>query len=37
LTAVCVARYGFGFAGFPAEELGSADHVIDTPGQLLAL
>jgi phosphoglycolate phosphatase len=34
-TAVCLARYGFGFQGFPLSELGSADLVADQPGDLL--
>lgn len=33
----CVARYGFGFFGFPVDELTSDDRVIDRPGELLAL
>lgn len=32
----CLARYGFGFAGFPLEELTSADHLIDQPLELLS-
>lgn len=30
----CVARYGFGFAGFPIEELSDEDLVIDHPSEL---
>jgi phosphoglycolate phosphatase len=30
----CVARYGFGFAGFPTEELVADDLLIDSPGEL---
>jgi phosphoglycolate phosphatase len=37
LTPICVARYGFGYAGFPRHELGSADRQIDAPAELLAL
>jgi phosphoglycolate phosphatase len=37
LTPVCLARYGFGFNGFPVHELDSADIVIDAPGELLAM
>jgi len=37
LTPMCVARYGFGYAGFPRHELGSADREIDAPAELLAL
>jgi phosphoglycolate phosphatase len=36
-TSVCVARYGFGFEGFPVAELDPADRVIDAPIGLLAL
>jgi phosphoglycolate phosphatase len=36
-TAVCLARYGFGFEGFPIEELGPADRIIDAPIDLLRL
>lgn len=34
-TGVCLARYGFGFEGFPVSELGPADHLIDAPIDLL--
>jgi phosphoglycolate phosphatase len=34
-TSVCLVRYGFGFEGFPLDELSAADHVIDAPGDLL--
>ena len=37
LTPMCLARYGFGYAGFPRHELGSADRQIDAPAELLAL
>jgi len=36
-TGVCLARYGFGFEGFPLEALGPADHLIDAPIELLNL
>jgi phosphoglycolate phosphatase len=36
-TAMCVARYGFGFDGFPPHRLSPADRVIDTPAELLSL
>jgi phosphoglycolate phosphatase len=34
---ICVARYGFGFEGFPVNELAAADRVIDAPLELLTL
>ena len=37
LTPVCLARYGFGYAGFPRHELASADREIDAPAELLTL
>jgi phosphoglycolate phosphatase len=36
-TSVCLARYGFGFEGFPVHELGPDDAVIDAPSDLLAM
>jgi phosphoglycolate phosphatase len=36
-TGVCLARYGFGFAGFPLERLTPADRVIDRPTDLMLL
>ena len=36
-SSICLARYGFGFEGFPAEELRPGDHVIDQPAQLIDL
>jgi phosphoglycolate phosphatase len=33
----CVARYGFGFDGFPIEVLGEADRQINRPADLLPL
>jgi phosphoglycolate phosphatase len=37
LTPVCLARYGFGYAGFPRSQIGPGDRQIDTPAALLAL
>jgi phosphoglycolate phosphatase len=34
---ICLARYGFGFEGFPAGELRESDSVLDRPADLLAL
>ena len=36
-TCVCMARYGFGFEGFPLNKLEAADRVIDAPRELLTL
>jgi phosphoglycolate phosphatase len=36
-TSICLARYGFGFEGFPVAELVAADLSIDTPTELLSL
>jgi phosphoglycolate phosphatase len=36
-TAVCLARYGFGFEGFPTNELRPEDRTIDAPLDLLTL
>jgi phosphoglycolate phosphatase len=36
-TDVCLARYGFGYEGFPVGELRREHHVIDAPTELLAL
>ena len=36
-TAICLARYGFGFEGFPTEEITPADRTIDSPHDLLVL
>jgi phosphoglycolate phosphatase len=36
-TRICLARYGFGFEGFPQDEIGPSDRVIDAPADLLAL
>jgi phosphoglycolate phosphatase len=34
---VCLARYGFGFEGFPLDELGPADRTVGRPAEILAL
>jgi phosphoglycolate phosphatase len=36
-TRVCLARYGFGFDGFPVAELGPEDRVADEPATLISL
>jgi phosphoglycolate phosphatase len=36
-AAVCLARYGFGFRGFPQSELEAEDLVVDEPLDLLNL
>jgi len=36
-SAICIARYGFGFEGFPIDQLQPGDLVIDRPDQLLRL
>ena len=36
-TQICLARYGFGFRGFPQAELGEGETVIDRPAELLDL
>jgi phosphoglycolate phosphatase len=36
-TPVCLARYGFGYEGFPGEAIGPSDRLIDAPADLLAL
>ena len=36
-ASVCLARYGFGFEGFPEGELRPFDRVVDTPLELLKL
>ena len=33
----CVARYGFGFDGFPVKAIGPTDRIIDRPGDLLSM
>jgi phosphoglycolate phosphatase len=34
-AGICLARYGFGFDGFPLSQLGPADRIVDAPAQLL--
>jgi phosphoglycolate phosphatase len=36
-TSICLARYGFGFEAFPADQLRPADRLIDAPSELLTL
>lgn len=36
-AAICLARYGFGFEGFPLARLRSDEHFIDAPLDLLRL
>jgi phosphoglycolate phosphatase len=36
-SAMCLARYGFGFETFPLGQIESADRLIDAPIDLLAL
>ncbi len=36
-TGICLARYGFGFEGFPVGELSAGDRLVDSPLELLAL
>lgn len=36
-ASACIARYGFGFQGFPTDELGPRDLVIDSPAELVDL
>jgi len=36
-TAACVARYGFGFAQMPADELEGATYLVDQPGEIAAV
>ncbi len=33
-ATICLARYGFGFEGFPTEEIAPTDLVIDAPAEL---
>lgn len=33
-TRVCLARYGFGFAGFPTGELRGDEGIVDTPQEI---
>jgi phosphoglycolate phosphatase len=34
-TRVCLTRYGFGFEGFPSDQLSPDDQLIDDPAQLV--
>jgi len=34
-TTICMARYGFGFVGFPTDHLDGGDFTIDAPSELL--
>jgi phosphoglycolate phosphatase len=36
-TSICIARYGFGFEGFPVNDLTPADRLINAPIDLLTL
>jgi phosphoglycolate phosphatase len=36
-TGICLARYGFGFRGFPQDRLNGRERLIDSPSDLLAL
>lgn len=36
-TAICLARYGFGFDGFAPTDQTSSDHMVDAPDELLRL
>ena len=36
-TAICLARYGFGFENFPVSDLGPDDRLVETPEELLLL
>jgi phosphoglycolate phosphatase len=36
-SSICLARYGFGFEGFPIDCLGPADQLVDSPGELVNL
>jgi phosphoglycolate phosphatase len=36
-TAACMARYGFGFAQMPADELGGAAYLVDRPGEIASV
>jgi len=35
-AAVCLARYGFGFAAFPIEQLRAGEWIVESPADLLA-
>jgi phosphoglycolate phosphatase len=34
-VAVCLAKYGFGFEGFPPGHVAPSDYLVETPGELL--
>ena len=34
-THLCLARYGFGFEGFPIDQLGAEDWIVDSPDEML--
>jgi phosphoglycolate phosphatase len=36
-TAICLARYGFGFESVPVADLEPADRLVDAPAELLSL
>ena len=36
-AGICLARYGFGYEGFPQHHIAPSDRVIDAPADLLAL
>jgi phosphoglycolate phosphatase len=36
-TAACMARYGFGFAQMPADELDGAAYLVDRPGEIASV
>lgn len=33
-TAICLARYGFGYEGFPIDRLSGAEALVDAPGEI---
>ena len=33
-TRICLARYGFGFDGFPVDQIGAGDWVVDSPDEI---
>ena len=36
-TPICLARYGFGYEGFPRDAIAASDRLIDAPADILAL
>jgi phosphoglycolate phosphatase-like HAD superfamily hydrolase len=36
-AAACVARYGFGFAQMPADELDGAAYLVDRPDEIASV